>query len=61
MTGPIDSVIGDDTDNVLKRFLTSMPHHMMVGKGRSMLNAILMEINREGRAVKIERIYREND
>jgi len=61
MTGPIDSVIGDDTDNVLKRFLTSMPHHMMVGKGRAMLNAVLIEINRDGRAVKIERIYREND
>ena len=61
MTGPIDSVIGDDTDNVLKRFLTSMPHHMMVGKGRAMLNAVLIEINRDGRALKIERIYREND
>ncbi|MFH0942185.1 MAG: TIGR00282 family metallophosphoesterase [Chloroflexota bacterium] len=61
MTGPIDSVIGDDTDNVLQRFLTSMPHHMMVGKGKAMLNAILVEINRDGRAVSIERIYRETD
>jgi len=61
MTGPIDSVIGDDTDNVLKRFLTSLPHHMAVAKGRSMLNAVLVDVNREGRAVKIERVYREAD
>lgn len=61
MTGPIESVIGDDTDNVLQRFLTSLPHHMVVGKGKSMLNAILVEINREGRALRIERIYREAD
>ncbi|RJQ39784.1 MAG: TIGR00282 family metallophosphoesterase [Dehalococcoidia bacterium] len=61
MTGPIDSVIGDDADNVLQRFLTSLPHHMVVGKGRAMLNAILVETNREGRAVNIERIYRESD
>jgi 2',3'-cyclic-nucleotide 2'-phosphodiesterase len=61
MTGPIDSVIGDDTDNVLKRFLTNMPHHMVVGKGKAMLNAVLIEINRDGRAVSIKRIYREND
>ncbi|MFA5316936.1 MAG: TIGR00282 family metallophosphoesterase [Dehalococcoidales bacterium] len=61
MTGPINSVIGDDTDNVIQRFLTSLPHHMMVGKGKSMLNAILVEINRDGRALSIERIYRETD
>lgn len=61
MTGPIDSVIGDDTDNVLQRFLTSLPHRMVVGKGKAMLNGILVEINREGRAVSIERIYRESD
>lgn len=61
MTGPIDSIIGDDTENVLQRFLTSMPHHMMVGKGKAMINAILVEINRDGRAVNIERIYRESD
>ena len=61
MTGPIDSVIGDDTDNVIQRFLTKLPHHMMVGKGKAMLNAILTNIDRDGRALSIERIYREAD
>ncbi len=60
MTGPIDSVIGDDTETVLQRFLTSIPHHLSVGRGKVMLNAILAKIdNGSGRATSIERIYRE--
>ena len=61
MTGPIDSIIGDDTDNVIQRFLTKLPHHMVVSKGdgKTMLNAVLTDINREGKAVSIKRIYRE--
>ncbi|MBI2853248.1 MAG: TIGR00282 family metallophosphoesterase [Chloroflexi bacterium] len=60
MAGPVDSIIGDDTESVLKRFLTSMPHRLSVGRGRTMLNAILLTIDdRSGRALGIERIYRE--
>jgi len=61
MTGPLDSVIGDDTDNVIQRFLTRLPHHMMVGKGKCIFNAVLTEVNRDGQAISIERIYREAD
>jgi 2',3'-cyclic-nucleotide 2'-phosphodiesterase len=60
MVGPIDSVIGDDIDSVLHRFLTSLPHHITVGKGKTMMNAILVTINEKtGRATGIERVYRE--
>ncbi len=62
MTGPLDSVIGDDAESVIRRFLTGMPHHLSVGKGRASLNAVMVEVAEDsGRAVKIERICRETD
>jgi metallophosphoesterase (TIGR00282 family) len=60
MTGPTDSVIGDDTDAVIQRFLTMMPHHLSVGQGKPVLNAIIVEIDKDsGRATGIERICQE--
>jgi len=60
MTGPMDSVIGDNTELVLQRFLTRLPHRLSVGEGKTMLNAILVDIASDsGRATSIERIYRE--
>jgi metallophosphoesterase (TIGR00282 family) len=60
MTGPLDSVIGDDTEAAIARFLTSMPHRLSVGKGKTALNGILVRVDDDtGRALSIERIYRE--
>lgn len=60
MTGPINSVIGDDTESVLQRFLTAIPHRLSVGKGKTMLNAILVRVDdKTGKSVSIERLYRE--
>ena len=60
MTGPIDSVIGDDSEAVLQRFLTIIPHRLSVGQGKTMFNAILVRVDdRSGKAVSIDRIYRE--
>jgi len=60
MTGPIDSIIGDDTELVLQRFLTRLPHHLSVGRGKTMFNAVLLNIdNDSGKAISIDRIYRE--
>lgn len=60
MTGPTDSIIGDDVASVLKRFLTGMPHHLSVGKGRPVLNAMLVDVDEDsGRAISIERICRQ--
>lgn len=60
MTGPMNSVIGDDIQQVLQRFLTIIPNRLSVGKGKTMLNAILVRVDdQSGRAISIERIYRE--
>jgi metallophosphoesterase (TIGR00282 family) len=60
MTGPVDSIIGDDTEAVIRRFLTAMPHRLSVGKGKTMLNAVMVRVDEDsGRATSIERIYRE--
>jgi len=60
MTGPTNSVIGDETETVLQRFLTAIPHHLSVGKGKVMFNAIMVRIDDDsGRALSIDRIYRE--
>jgi calcineurin-like phosphoesterase len=57
MTGPVDSVIGDDTEAVTSRFLTLIPHRLSVGRGKVTLNAVLVEVDEaNGRAVSIERI-----
>ncbi len=60
MTGPIDSVIGDDVEAVLDRFLTMIPHRLSVGKGKTVFNAVLVNIDRDsGKAISIDRIYQE--
>jgi len=62
MTGPVDSVIGDDAEAVLQRFLTGLPHRLSVGEGKVVLNAILVKVaEKSGRAVSIERICRETE
>jgi len=60
MTGPVDSVIGDDVSSVLSRFLTLIPDRLSVGTGRTVLNAVLVDIDDEsGKAVSIKRLSRE--
>ena len=59
MTGPIDSVIGDDSDEVIRRFLTQIPHRLSVGKGDVLLNSVLVDVADSGRATSIMRIDRE--
>lgn len=60
MTGPIDSIIGDDIEAVTRRFLTMIPHRLSVGKGKVELNAVLVGVDETtGRALSIERIAQE--
>jgi hypothetical protein len=62
MTGPIDSIIGDDAENVIQRFLTQLPHRMSAGKGKVMVNAVVVRVDdTTGHATAIERIQREID
>jgi hypothetical protein len=62
MVGPIDSVIGDDTNSVLDRFLTQIPSRLSVGKGKVNFDAVLVEVDDStGKAVDIKRIQRTTD
>ena len=47
MVGPIDSIIGDDPEMVLARFLTMIPGRLSVGKGPVEFNAVLVTIDEE--------------
>jgi 2',3'-cyclic-nucleotide 2'-phosphodiesterase len=61
MVGPIESVIGDDVEAVLARFLTVMPHRLAVGSGnRTRFNSVLINVDdKSGQGLSIERIDRE--
>jgi metallophosphoesterase (TIGR00282 family) len=62
MTGPLESIIGDDIQTVLNRFLTAMPHRLSPGTGRVILNSVLLNIDdKSGQALSIERVDREVD
>jgi calcineurin-like phosphoesterase len=57
MVGPTDSVIGDDPDSVIRRFLTQIPSRLSVGKGEVSFDAILVEVDeKSGKAIGIQRI-----
>jgi metallophosphoesterase (TIGR00282 family) len=59
MVGPMDSVIGDDPDSVIKRFLTQIPSRLSVGRGTVSFDAILVEVDEKtGKAVGIQRIQK---
>ncbi len=60
MTGPIDSVIGMESETVIQRFLTGIPHRMSVAKGKTMFNAVSVKVDKDsGQAISIDRIYKE--
>lgn len=61
MTGPLDSIIGDDAEAVLQRFLTGIHQRLSVGQGRCAFNAVIVDVDDKGKAKSIERIYREAD
>ncbi|MFX1266282.1 MAG: YmdB family metallophosphoesterase, partial [Promethearchaeota archaeon] len=62
MTGPVDSIIGDDVEAVLERFLTMIPNRLPVGKGKTTFNAVVVTVDDiNGKASDIERISREVD
>ena len=61
MVGARDSIIGDDVEAVLERFLTSMPTRLPVAKGPEVsFNSVLIEVDDiTRRATHIERVDRE--
>jgi metallophosphoesterase (TIGR00282 family) len=57
MCGPHDSVLGRDTEAVVRRFLTQMPQRLEVAEGGVALCGVVVEVDgNTGRARSIERI-----
>lgn len=57
MTGPRDSVLGVQTDLVIRKFISQLPVRFEVAEGIAQFNAVLMELDENtGKAIKIERI-----
>jgi metallophosphoesterase (TIGR00282 family) len=59
MTGPYDSVIGQDKEKIIKRFLTSMPVRFGVAEKDVRLCGVVVAIDeRSGRATNVTRLQR---
>ncbi len=59
MSGPYDSVIGQDKDRIIKRFLTSLPQKFEVAQAPATLCGVVVQIDEEtGRARQIVRFQR---
>lgn len=57
MTGPCDSVLGIDPETIIKKFLTQMPARFDLAKGARQLNAVIVDLDENGRAIHIERLF----
>ena len=56
MCGARDSIIGDVTEAVLRRFLTQLPTRLGPAEGTAQVNGLLIEAeDRDGRAISITR------
>jgi hypothetical protein len=56
-TGPHDSVLGRETQPVVRRFLTAMPQRFEVAKGGILLQGALIEVdNATGKVIQIQRV-----
>jgi calcineurin-like phosphoesterase len=50
MTGPSHSVIGIEVEQIIERFLTSMPMRFETAKGEAIFSALVIEIDDESGA-----------
>jgi metallophosphoesterase (TIGR00282 family) len=56
MTGPYDSVIGVNTDIILRRFLTGLPVRMEAARGKVELHAVIVQVDEAtGKATSVRR------
>ncbi len=56
-TGPHDSVIGRETEAIVRRFVTNMPQRFEVAKNRILLQGAVVDIdNQSGRALSVQRV-----
>jgi len=59
MTGPVVSIIGNEPDSTLKRYLSQMPGPTHPASGRAEVNAVLLDLDPgTGHTTRIERVRR---
>lgn len=61
MCGPLDGVLGVSRETVINKFLTQLPTRFSVAKGPRQLCGIIVDLNHEGKAEKIFRLYYEKE
>lgn len=60
MAGPFHSVIGVIKEDVIRRFLTSIPAKFETASENAQLNAVFVEVDSQtGKALRIERVHRD--
>lgn len=53
MTGPRDSILGVKIEPVIQKFLTQLPVRFEVADGPTMINAVFIDLDEDGKAVNI--------
>ena len=62
MTGYYDGILGINRDEVITRFITSLPQrHVLPDDGRSVLSGVVIDIDKNGRTKHIERVLINDD
>ncbi|MCT2595356.1 TIGR00282 family metallophosphoesterase [Staphylococcus warneri] len=62
MTGFYDGILGINRDEVIERFITSLPQrHVVPDNGRSVLSGVIIDIDINGKTTNIERILINDD
>lgn len=62
MTGYYDGILGINKDEVIKRFITSLPQrHVVPNEGRHILSGVIIDLNKDGKTKSIERILVNED
>lgn len=62
MTGYYDGILGINCEEVITRFITSLPQrHVVPDEGRSVLSGVIIDLNKDGKTKRIERILINDD
>ncbi|MCO0860485.1 TIGR00282 family metallophosphoesterase [Staphylococcus pasteuri] len=62
MTGFYDGILGINRDEVIERFITSLPQrHVVPDNGRSVLSGVIIDLDKNGKTTNIERILINDD
>lgn len=62
MTGYYYGILGINREEVITRFITSLPQrHVVPDEGRSVLSGVIIDLNKDGKTKRIERILINDD